>query len=272
VVGLVAGMIHFGTLRSSAVDLQKSFIAALLGSMCAYGLGRVLPAFDAPRAVFGGVTLLVPAMVVTIGVHELASEALESGVVRIAYGLLRFAMLAAGIAAAVTITQFTTAAPHLTATPLPWPVLLAVVALGGVALIACLQGPPRDALAIVAAVLVAYVAQELTKRVVGERGAPIVSAFVLGAVAYLHAHATGRSVPVMLVPGLLQLAPGFLGTKAVLHLLGRAESTSAADETFFRVLQVAVQLVTGLLLASLLFNRRPPAAETSRTPATPPSG
>lgn len=255
-VGAVAGLIHFGTLRSNTVDLQKSFIAAFVGSLCAFVLARVLPPFDAPRAVFGGVTLLVPAMVLTVGVHELASEEVESGVVRTGYGLLRFAMLAVGIGAAVNVTRFAADVPRVTATPLPFPAVLALVALGGLALVACLQGPRRDAGAIVAAAVLAYAAQEVTKRIVGEHGAPMLSAFVLGTAAYLHAHATGRSLPVMMVPGLLQLAPGFLGTEAVLRLIGREPSSQAEELSFFRVMIIAVQLGTGLLIAGLLFRTR----------------
>ena len=63
-------------------------------------LAFVLPPFDYPRALFGGISLLVPAMVITIGVHELANEALESGTVRLVYGLICFALLGAGIVAA----------------------------------------------------------------------------------------------------------------------------------------------------------------------------
>ncbi|HMF41807.1 MAG TPA: threonine/serine exporter family protein [Polyangia bacterium] len=267
VVGVAAGLIHFGTMRNNAIDLQKSFIAALIGSLCAFALTRVLPPFDAPRAVFGGITLLVPAMVVTIGVHELASEALESGTIRMAYGLLRFVMLSAGIAAAVAITH-AAAAPDVTATPLPWLPRLAIVGIGGVALIFCLQGGPRDAAAIVIAVLLAYETQELSKWAVGPHGAPAFSAFVLGSAAYLHAHATGRSVPVMVVPGLLQLAPGFLGTQAVLQLIGHGAAAGNSGAGFFEVIEVAVQLATGLLLASLLFGRRRPVtqAESARRP------
>jgi uncharacterized membrane protein YjjP (DUF1212 family) len=257
IVGLVAGVIHFGTLSNNAIDLEKSFIAALIGSLGAFALTRVLPPFDAARAVFGGVTLLVPAMVVTIGVHELGSEALESGTIRLAYGLLRFVMLAAGIAAAVAITH-AAAAPNVTATPLPWVTRLILVGIGGVALIFCLQGGRRDALAIVAAAVIAYGIQELTKVTIGPHGAPLFSAFVLGAVAYLHAHATGRTVPVMIVPGLLQLAPGFLGTKAVLQMIGRGSAAGGGGEGFFEVMLVAVQLATGLLLAGLLFRKRRP--------------
>lgn len=255
VVGVLAGAIHYGTLERNAVDLQKSFLAALAGSLGGFFFGHFL-AFDQPRALFGGITLLVPAMVVTVGVHELASEALESGVARLAYGLLRFAMMGAGVTAAIALTSLSRWPPSVAATPLPMLITVAVVGLGGVALICCLQAPSRDGPAIVAAVLLAYGVQELTKRVAGEHGAPVLSAFVLGAVAYLHARATGRAAPLMIVPGLLQLAPGFLGTKAILHLLQPQASVARDAEGFTQVLVVAAQLGLGILIADLLFRRR----------------
>jgi uncharacterized membrane protein YjjP (DUF1212 family) len=263
-VGLAAGAIHYGTMKRNAIDLQKSFLAALTGSLLAFLLAQVLPAFDQPRALFGGITLLVPAMVVVVGVHELASEALESGIARLAYGLLRFAMLAAGVAAAVTMTGFSRWPASVAATPFPHLVTLAIVAVGGVSLIFCLQAPGRDALAMVAAALVAFGAQELTKVVVGDQGAPVLAALVLGAVAYLHARVTGRATPIMLVPGLLQLAPGFMGTKATLHLLQPHASMVSNADGFLQVFVVALQLGLGLLIADLLFRRQHKAAVAAR--------
>jgi uncharacterized membrane protein YjjB (DUF3815 family) len=110
--------------------------------------------------------------------------------------------------------------------------------------------------AVVAAAVLAYGAQEVTKRIFGAHGAPMLAAFVLGTAAYLHASTTGRSVPVMMVPGLLQLAPGFLGTESVLRLLRPGESQQAEEDSFFRVVVVALQLALGLLVAGLLFRRR----------------
>jgi uncharacterized membrane protein YjjP (DUF1212 family) len=95
-IGVLAGWIHFGTIRYQRIDLQKTFLAALGGALMGLLLSLVLPPFDLARAIFGGIALLLPAMVVTVGVHEMANDALESGVVRLAYGLLRFVMLAFG--------------------------------------------------------------------------------------------------------------------------------------------------------------------------------
>ncbi len=104
--------------------------------------------------------------------------------------------------------------------------------------------------------LLAYLTQELTKRVAGEAGAPLLSAFVVGAAAWLYNRWWGGLAGVVIVPGLLQLAPGFLGNEAVLRLV-RGDAPGGGGESFFRVLVVAVELATGLLLANLLLRRRP---------------
>ncbi|HVU53109.1 MAG TPA: threonine/serine exporter family protein [Polyangia bacterium] len=265
VVGLVAGAVHFLSAERKAVSLEKTFVGAFLGSLAVFLLAYVLPPFDYPRALFGGISLLIPAMVVTIGIHELANEELESGTVRLAYGLMCFGLLGAGLVAANTLGGLTGLhPPHATATKLPDPVVLAGVALGGLALVVCLEGRPRDVGWIVLAVVIAFGAQELTRLPVGDRGAPIVVAFILGLAAYLYARRPGRVPFTMLVPGLLQLAPGFLGTKATFGLLTVGAQRSSA--TFYDVILLALQLGVGILLAGLVFRRRPPKAHAAPAP------
>jgi uncharacterized membrane protein YjjP (DUF1212 family) len=256
-VGLVAGAIHLGGAHHVEVDLQQSFLAGLVGTLSVLVLALVLPPFGLPEALFGGVTLLVPAMVVTIGVHELASGALESGVLRLAYGFLRFAMLAAGIAAAGTAwSVFLRVPAHATAHGLPALPDLAVVAVGGLALVACLQARWGDAPVLVGAALLAHGTQMLTKLVVADRGAPLLTALVIGIAAQLYARKRGRLPAMVIVPALLQVAPGFIGTEAILHLL---YDTGSSNQAFWRVLLVALQLVTGLLVAGILMRPRPKA-------------
>ena len=255
-IGAVAGAIHYGTVISREFDLLKSFIAAFTGTLLAYLLMGVLPPFDGPRAVFGGMTLLVPAMVVTVGTHEIAHGALESGVVRTGYGLLRFAMLAFGVGAAFKMWSLFGSPPHgVRATPLPFPVVFAVLTVGGAALTLCLQGRRKDVGWITGGVLVAFGAQELTKLAFGGSGSPTLAAFVLGVTGALVARIPGQVAFTVVIPGLLQLAPGFLGTAALLDALGE-RATVDAGKTFFEVLLVALQLVTGLLLGGLVVPTR----------------
>jgi uncharacterized membrane protein YjjP (DUF1212 family)/uncharacterized membrane protein YjjB (DUF3815 family) len=268
-IGLAAGSIHFLAAEHKTVSLEKTFLGAFLGSIVAFLLAFVLPPFDYPRALFGGISLLIPAMVVTIGIHELANEALESGTVRLVYGLMCFGLLGAGIVAAFTLGGFFGLhPPHLTATKLPDLVVLACVAVGGLALVVCLEGRPLDVGWIVAATVVAFGAQELTRLPLGDRGAPLVVSFVLGCFAYLYARRPGRVPFTVLVPGLLQLAPGFLGTKATFKMLTVGEPMSSSG-SYFDVILLALQLGIGILAAGLLLKHVRRKRATVVPPLTP---
>ncbi|NBD11390.1 threonine/serine exporter family protein [Corallococcus silvisoli] len=265
-VGVVAGLIHFGTLRSQRMDLQKSFLAAFLGTLVAFGFTFILPRFDAVRALFGGATLLVPAMVVTLGSLELATESVEAGLPRLAYGLLRFLMLGVGIAAAGTLWSFAwPLPPPAAAQALPPLLTFLLVAIGGVALSVCMSGRPRDVGWIVGAVLLAYGTQAMAKALLGDRGSPLLAAFVLGVVGLLYGRRKDRMPMTLIMPGLLQLAPGFVGTQAIVALLG-VTSAGASDARLFNVLLVALQLVLGLVFATVVV---PPRLSVDREPRRP---
>jgi uncharacterized membrane protein YjjP (DUF1212 family) len=254
VVGLVAGAIHFGTFAHPVVELQKSFLATFLGGLAAFLLSLVLPPFDAARAIFGAMTLLVPAIVITLAAGELASEAaVEAGVVRLAYGLFRFLMMGAGVIAAVNLWSLAggPAAATVAAAPLSHFTVAVLLVVGGVALVPCLQIPPRDTGWAVVAVILAWGIQELTKVQFGSRGGPFATALVLGVAAMLYGRLPGKNPATVLFPGLMQIAPGFLGTRAVLASL-RPGAPAGGGESFFDVLTVAVQLVLGMLVASVL--------------------
>jgi uncharacterized membrane protein YjjB (DUF3815 family) len=196
-------------------------------------------------------------MVLTIGTHELANDALESGVARLAYGLLRFLMLALGIVVALHLLALLGPLPApVKASPLPWPVVLTMVAFGGAALTVCLQGHRRDLPWIAAAAVLAYGIQELTKAVFGGSGSPLIAALVLGIVANLYGRIPGHIPGTVLVPGLLQLAPGFLGTQTVIGLIGRGGDAAVQPARAFDVFIILLQLVLGLVLADVLVGRQ----------------
>lgn len=267
-LGIAAAVIHIETAHHRRIDLVQSFLAGAVGTALALMLTLVLPPFDLPRALFGGVSLLVPAMVIAIGTHELASGSLDAGVARVAYGILRFTMLGAGILAVYKLWGIFAEVPvSHDATPLPALAVLAVIIVGGAALTFCLEARLRDVVWMVAGALVAYGAQVLARDFLKtDDGAPALAAFILGSVAYLQARITGGVPFTMIIPGLLQLAPGFLGTQSVFSVLA-GHPTSAGG---FRVILVAVQLVLGLVVASAIFSHSGSRAKARDLPARRP--
>ena len=65
----------------------------------------------------------------------------------------------------------------------------------------------------------------------------------------------------MIILGLLQLAPGFLGTEATFKLMTIGAPSNSAS--FFGVIVLAAQLGIGILVAGLLFRKRKPRAARS---------
>jgi len=242
-IGIVAGVIQFGGLRFPSLDLQKSFLATFAGTLAAVTLGQSLLPFNAERAIFGAMTLL--------GAHEVATEeSVEAGFVRLAYGLLRFLMLALGTVAAAKLWLLFGGLPApVPAHGLPTAAVVAILVPGGLALVVVVQGRARDAGWMVAAVLVAWGAEKLTKEAFGSDGSPFLATFALGVFAYVQARLPGHLPATVIFPGLMQIAPGFLGAETVVALL--RPSAADAGKTFLHVLLVALQIVTGLMAASL---------------------
>jgi uncharacterized membrane protein YjjB (DUF3815 family) len=152
---------------------------------------------------------------------------------------------------------------------------LLMAMLGGAVLTVCLQGHRRDLPWMAGAALLAFGTQELTKVVFGGHGSPLLAAVVLGVAANLQARLPGHIAATVTVPGLLQLAPGFLGTEAVLGFIGRGWGAGVEPARLFDVLLTALQLVLGLLLAEVLVGRKPdrstkpaPFTETTGTAGT----
>jgi uncharacterized membrane protein YjjP (DUF1212 family)/uncharacterized membrane protein YjjB (DUF3815 family) len=254
-ISFVAAGIHFAGATYRQISLEKAFLVTALGTLTAFGLAFVLPPFDYPRGLYAGISLIVPSTTVTYAVHELANEELEAGTARLVYGIMGFALMGAGVVAAFNVGKLLgLEPPHATATKLPDLVVLGFIAVGGIALAACMEGRPAEIPWIVLSSVLAVGSEELTYLVFGERGAPILAAFILGSAAYLSARLPGRYPITMILPGLRQITPGFLGTRATFKMLTAGQSSSSAS--FFDVILLAIQLGIGITLAGLLFKRR----------------
>jgi uncharacterized membrane protein YjjB (DUF3815 family) len=103
------------------------------------------------------------------------------------------------------------------------------------------------------AALFAYGVQDGTEVLFGGHGSPTISAFLVGVAANLYARLTGKIPATFVIPGLLQLAPGFLGTQAIFNLFSGNPNVEPAHLP--DVFMIALELVTGLLLADIVSGR-----------------
>ena len=190
-------------------------IAAVAASFCAALLVRL--GFDASADVvtLAALVTLLPGMTLTIGMRELATEHLQSGVANTASALVQLFGLAFGVAVGQSIASnwFGDASG-----PVPSPawlgIQLAAAFLAALAFTVTLRARSRDALVMGAATCLAVAANEVGAHVFGDEAAVFVAAVVVGVTGGLVGTLLRRSPLVFVVPGVLMLVPGSAGFTA----------------------------------------------------------
>lgn len=255
VVGLVVGAIVLSSGRTARTEPMVAPIAALAASFCAAVLVWLGVDASADVVTLAALVTLLPGMTLTIGMRELATEHLQSGVANTASALVQLFGLAFGVAVGHSI-----AANWFgdTGGPAPSPaslgIQLAAAVLAALAFTVTLRARTRDALVMAAATCLAVGANEAGARLFGDEAAVFVAAVVVGVTGGLVGTMLRRSVLVFVVPGVLMLVPGSAGFSSVLQLL--SDQTVSGITAGFDTFVAAMSIAYGLMVSTLLLPAR----------------
>jgi len=255
-VGLVA-LVRLGGVRGEQSDVVRAPIAALVASLAAGSI--VWAGLDAApdRVTLAALVVMLPGMTLTIGMRELATNHLLSGLSNTAAALIRLLGLVFGVAAGAALADRLYGDPQLgTLDPFPNAAVLAAAVVSGLAFVVTLRAPSRDALFTCTAALLAVSASLVTTPVVGDAAGVFVAALAVGLAGSLLARTLRRSPLVFIVPGVLVLVPGSAGFQSASDLLeGRTvRGVDAAIDT----LVTALAIVYGLIMATILLPEERP--------------
>ena len=143
-----------------------------------------------------------------------------------------------------------------------WALLLALLA-AGFAMLVAFRARLRDLPVIIGACLLATLAARWTGAEFGAEFSALGGAFAVGVAALLYERFARAPSQIALLPGILLLVPGSVGFRSVRALMDA--DTVAGLEGVFTMFIIAVGIVTGLLLASVLL---PPAPASRAAPAS----
>jgi uncharacterized membrane protein YjjB (DUF3815 family) len=194
---------------------------------------------------------LLPGMTLTIGVRELATEHLQSGVANTASALVQLFGLAFGVAVGHSIASNWFGEVSAPAPSPAWLGLrLAAALLAAVAFTVTLRARSGDVLLMGAAACLAVGANAAGARLFGDEAAVFVASVVVGLTGGLVGTFLRRSPLVFVVPAVLMLVPGSAGFNSVLQLLGdqTVSGITAAFDTFVTAMSIAY----GLMVATVL--------------------
>jgi uncharacterized membrane protein YjjP (DUF1212 family) len=251
IVGLAIGGIAVLTSRSRRMEPIAAPLAAIAASFGAALLAEA--GFEATPDVvtLAALVVFLPGMVLTVGIRELSTEQLASGVANIANALIQLVGLAFGveIGRSVAADWFGPQAEIHPHTALAWTQVPGAIA-AGIAFTVTLRARSRDAPLMCGATLLALLVNHAGASLLGRQAGVFAAALVVGVVGALVALRLRLSPLVFVVPGVLMLVPGSASFTTVLDLLTNksVNGTHASLQALVTTLSIAY----GLLIASMI--------------------
>ncbi len=255
IIGLLTGILALATATFPPLSRIFEPLAAFLAATTATAAAVWHPPLSVFVTILGGLIALIPGMMLTVAMTELATRHLVSGTSRLSAALLLFLTIIFGVALGTKLMGAVVGVPDV-AEPIALPLwtellALAVAPLGFGVL---LRAAPRDLGWVLGAGWLAYAGSRLGSAALGPELGAFVGAVIVGVASNAFALWRDRPSQIMLVPGVLLLVPGSFGLRSVAALLER--EVISGVETAFTMVFIATALVSGILFANVLVPRR----------------
>ena len=251
VLGLGLGLLAIYAASHARVGRVFESLAAFLLSTAAIGLARLVGPISVFVATLAGLIVLMPGLLLTTAITELATRHLASGTLRLSSAFMTLLGIVFGVALGTRLGTMLFGDPA-SAIPvgLPgWAPYVAIV-LASASSVVILRADPRDAPWIVAAGVLGVLSGRLGAAKLGLELGMFVAAFGVAMASAAYERWRNRPAPVVLVPGILLLVPGSIGYLSMSSLMER--NTVAGIDTAFTMVLTAVSLVAGLLIAGIV--------------------
>jgi uncharacterized membrane protein YjjP (DUF1212 family) len=261
VLGLGLGLFAIYAANHARVSRVFEPLAAFFVSAAAIGLSRLVGPISVFLATLSGLIVLMPGLLLTTAITELATRHLASGTLRMSSAFMTLLGIVFGVALGTRLGAAVFGSPIGVAPgELPaWAPIVAIVSAAACSVV-ILRADPRDALWIIAAGVLGVVAGRVGAVKLGLELGMFVAAFGVALASSAYERWRRRPAPVVLVPGILLLVPGSIGYRSMSSLLER--NTVAGIDTAFTMVLTAVSLVAGLLIAGVVA----PEPKRSTTP------
>jgi uncharacterized membrane protein YjjB (DUF3815 family) len=198
---------------------------------------------------------VLPGMALTIGVRELATEHLQSGVANTAMALVQLfgLVFGVGVGRSVAASWFGSPVQSVPHTAFSGTHVLAAIA-AGLAFTVTLRAQSRAAPIMCAATVIAVVANASGRALFGAAAGVFFAALAIGTIGGLLSGVARRSPLVFIVPGVLILVPGSAGFNSLLKLL--TGQTVSGIDAGFNTFVTAMSIAYGLMLSTVVLPRR----------------
>lgn len=250
-IGTVIGLLVRVAAKRPNVAAGLEAIAALVAGFLACLVHVYATPISVNSVLISGLIVLLPGMMMTTAVNELATQHYVSGVARFAGAATILLKLAFGTAAAMHIANavgFDLSAPGAASVP---PIAeLVALAVGSFAFAILFRAGRRDYPLVMMSAWLGYAATKLGGSWFGAEFGVFFAGLVVSSAANAYGRLVNRPGALVRVPGIILLVPGSVGFRSLSSVFER--DISAGLETAVSMVVLLVSLVAGLLFGNVV--------------------
>ena len=245
--------------RPQLIEAQEA-IAALVATLLAAAVATFVAPLSLKTVVVSSLIVLMPGLMLTNAVSELASRQLVSGTARFAGAMMILLQLTFGTVAATQIVRLLGWQPQDAPPVLPSrPAELGALLVGSFAFAVLFRASRRDVLLVMGSALFGYAVTRaggawLGMSTGGFAGGAFLGGMAVAAVSNLYGRLANRPGALVRVPGIILLVPGSVSFRSLGFVMER--DVFLGLDTAFVVVSTLVAIVAGLLFGNLLVPSR----------------
>ena len=245
--------------RPQLIEAQEA-IAALVATLLAAAVATFVAPLSLKTVVVSSLIVLMPGLMLTNAVSELASRQLVSGTARFAGAMMILLQLTFGTVAATQIVRLLGWQPQDAPTVLPsLPAEVGALLVASFAFAVLVRASRRDVLLVMGSALFGYAVTRaggawLGMSTGGFAGGAFLGGMAVAAVSNLYGRLANRPGALVRVPGIILLVPGSVSFRSLGFVMER--DVFLGLDTAFVVVSTLVAIVAGLLFGNLLVPSR----------------
>jgi len=230
------------------------FLCAFVAGALAAAFNSLLPGIQAYLITLSAIIYLIPGFSISMGIIELTSKHILSGITNLTNGLICLILLFAGAWTGITLTGLLlpviNKADIAISTWLVWPFVIMLAA--GLCLV--FQTPRRDLLSALAGCAIAYAGMLLGERILGNNLGNFLGTALALVFANIWSGRTNRPTSIVLLPAVVFMVSGSIGFRGLVSL--SAGDTALGLQEFMHMFVVAATIAIGLVVGNSLSKPR----------------
>jgi uncharacterized membrane protein YjjP (DUF1212 family) len=253
-IGLAVGFFA-ETVKEERLDSITEGVNAFGVTLTSQFLASYFPTTNSNIIVLSSLINLVPGLMLTMSIGELASQNLTSGTARLMGSLIILMKISFGVFIASQLgNHYNLRSTDAELIHHTLPIIFVMLFIVAIGLAIAFQARKKDFGWIVLAASLSYFSSMIFTKYTGDIAGPFLAGSLIAAASNLFSRLKNRPAMIFLLPAIILLVPGSIGFKGV-SLLFQKDLLAGMDN-IFRMAITGIALVTGTYFGSIIIKPR----------------